>query len=74
MFIMSQYWLSCSIEHRAQVLKQLLMSLINDYFETFLGGGSIYYRLIKNIRNQSFRSFLSDTNCELINSNNQDIL
>jgi DNA adenine methylase len=40
----------------------------NNYFEPFVGGGSFFYRLIKNTKNRSFTSFLSDSNYELINA------
>jgi DNA adenine methylase len=40
----------------------------NNYYEPFLGGGSFFYYLIKKAKNHSFGSFLSDTNCELINA------
>lgn len=40
----------------------------NNYFEPFLGGGSFFYHLIKVTSGKSFKSFLSDSNCELTNA------
>jgi len=50
------------------ILDKFIPEDFNNYFEPFLGGGSFFYRLIKKTKNYSFISFLSDTNCELINA------
>jgi DNA adenine methylase len=50
------------------VLDTFIPDKFDNYFEPFLGGGSFFYHLIKKTKNKSFRSFLSDTNCELINA------
>jgi len=51
-------------------LDKLIPANFNNYLEPFLGGGSFFYHLIKNTKNLSFTSFLSDTNYELINAYN----
>ena len=56
---------------KAQLLKILdtfIPDNFNNYFEPFLGGGSFFYHLIKKTENKSFKCFLSDANCELINA------
>ncbi|MGN6630008.1 MAG: DNA adenine methylase [Candidatus Nitrosocosmicus sp.] len=50
------------------ILDSFIPDKFNNYFEPFLGGGSFFYHLIKKTRKQTFRCFLSDTNCELINA------
>ena len=50
------------------ILDKFIPLDFNNYFEPFLGGGSFFYRLIKNAKNPPIKSFLSDTNYELINA------
>ena len=50
------------------ILDKYIPRTFTNYLEPFLGGGSFFYHLIKNTKNSTFRCFLSDTNCELINA------